>query len=376
MIHNLKKQFSRVSLGAMTVVLAGAQALIASPAMAATETSIWGSTATPATATYSGDTDSVTLGTRFHTDRDGQITAIKVYRGTELAGDTKVYLYSPAGNLLGSGTLTKPSTFTAGWRTVALSTPVNVTANSIYTAAYLADNGQYAINAHYFCAGNSVPSGIVSPQLDTNCAEVPGHNGVFHYGSTASNPTDTYQESNYWVDPVFSYSTTSSMWSNSTVPTNTVESDTDAVMLGNRFHTNTAGQITAVKVYRGAELNGDTKVYLWDDSGNQLGSGTLAQPAGFEEGWRTVSLDEPVTISANTTYVAGYYADNGRYAADNHYFCPGGSVPSGVVTPEFDTNCAEVAGHNGVYAYTSTAGTFPTDSYQESNYWIDVVFAH
>jgi len=33
-----------------------------------------------------------------------------------------------------------------------------------------------------------------------------------------------------------------------------------------------------------------------------------------------------------------------------------------------------VSGGNGVFAY-SASSTFPTNSYQASNYWVDVVFS-
>jgi len=354
-----------------------APVFMATPAMASTDT-IWSSNTTPGTAAYTSDTDAVMVGTHFTVSRVGQATAIKLYRGVELSGDTRVFLYDQDGNLLGSGTMTKPGSFSAGWRTVNLDSPVNLQTGRTYTAAYFADNGSYALDTHYFCAGGSVPAGgPIHPDLDTNCSESAGHNGVYRYTSSPAFPDSSYNESNYWVDVVFDSVplTADSIWDNSATPgTASFSGDTDAVTLGTRFHTTTSGYITSVKLYRGAELSGDTHVYVWDTSGNVLGSGTLAQPGSFTAGWRTVNLDTPVSVSASTTYVAGYYADNGRYALDTHYFCAGGSVPAGgPVYPELDTNCSESAGHNGVYIYSQA---YPNQSYQESNYWIDVVFQH
>jgi Tol biopolymer transport system component/lysophospholipase L1-like esterase len=354
-------------------------------AMATSTVSVWGNSSTPGTATYSSDTSSVMLGMRFHATTTGQVNAIKVYRGAELTGDTRVFLYNSSGNLLGSGTLAKPSTFTAGWRTVQLDSPVLLNANEVYTAAYLADNGEYAIDAHYFCSGGSVPtSGPVVPEVydDLLCSSSTGNNGVYDYTTTPGAPTSSYNESNYWVDVDFhplnlSTMTAASIWSTSTAPTTAAfTGDTDPYTLATRFHTTADGYITDVRLYRGAELNGDTHVYLWGAStGDLLGSGTLTKPSTFTAGWRTVPLDSPVIAHANTTYVVGYVDDNGLYALDTHYFCSGGSVPtSGAVVPELDSNCSSGSGHNGVFNYGTSSPVFPQNTYHENNYWVDVLF--
>ena len=77
-----------------------------------------------------------------------------------------------------------------------------------------------------------------------------------------------------------------------------------------------------------------------------------------------------MAISANTTYVASYYAPQGHYAADSGYF-----ATAGVDTAPLHVLSNSAAGGNGVYAY-GTGGTFPTGSYQSTNYWVDVVFSN
>jgi hypothetical protein len=362
----------RVALGLATVVLGLAPALVPSAA-SATDASIWGGSPTPATTVNTDETSPVTLGVRFYTSTIGQLTAVKMYRGAELSGDTHVYVYETDGTQIASGTLAKPATFTAGWRTVNLSSPINLRPNHEYIAAYFADNGLYASNSHYFCAGGSVPlGGPVVPQLDTNCSESGGHNGLYSYSGSPHFPDSSYHETNYWVDVVFnpaSISSADSAWSGSATPaTGNYSADTASVVVGTRFHVNASGYISHVKFYRAVDLTGDRHVYLWDSSGNLLGEGLAAKPSSFTAGWQTVELAYPVSVAQSSTYTVGYLADNGNYAYNDHYFCAGNGV-----SPELDTNCSESAGHNGVYNY-STA--FPTSSFHEANYWVDVIFQH
>ena len=84
-----------------------------------------------------------------------------------------------------------------------------------------------------------------------------------------------------------------------------------------------------------------------------------------ESGWQQVSFAEPVAIQANTTYVASYHTDTGSYAVDPHYF--GGAYDNAPLHA-----LANVPGEpNGVFRY-GTSG-FPNDTFNESNYWVDVV---
>ena len=84
-------------------------------------------------------------------------------------------------------------------------------------------------------------------------------------------------------------------------------------------------------------------------------------------GWQQINFTTPVAITANTTYVASYHAPNGKYSVDENYF--NSSLVSGPLQGLADG----MDGSNGVYRYGSTSG-FPTDTFNKSNYWVDVVF--
>ncbi|TAU73076.1 DUF4082 domain-containing protein, partial [Rhizobium leguminosarum] len=94
---------------------------------------------------------------------------------------------------------------------------------------------------------------------------------------------------------------------------------------------------------------------------------TYASTTG--SGWQTVNFTTPVTIAANTTYVASYHT-TGAYVATDGFFA--NAVTNGPLTAQ----SSAVAGGNGVYGYggSATAGLFPTNSFDSANYYADVVF--
>ena len=86
-------------------------------------------------------------------------------------------------------------------------------------------------------------------------------------------------------------------------------------------------------------------------------------------GWQQANFATPVAVSANTTYIASYYAPNGRYTADEGFF-----ANSGVANSPLTALQDGAEGGNGVYRY-GAGGGFPASSYQATNYWVDLVFS-
>ena len=143
-------------------------------------------------------------------------------------------------------------------------------------------------------------------------------------------------------------------------PATPSDSDTQAVELGVRFSSDVAGSIAGVRFYKGRYNTGTHRGSLWSASGQRLARATFAGETAT--GWQTVRFSTPVAVAAGRTYVASYYASRGRYAADNGYFS--GQVDSGPLHAP--------AGNNGVYRYGT--GGFPTQTYQNTNYYVDVLF--
>ena len=158
-----------------------------------------------------------------------------------------------------------------------------------------------------------------------------------------------------------------SIWTSADVPAAASSSDTSAVELGLRFRSDVAGFVTAVRYYRGGGNSGNHVGRVWALDGTLLGTATF--DAEGDEGWQQAPLDPAVEIDAGATYVVSYLAPNGGYAAD------GGMFGSSGVTrgPLRALSAGEAGGGNGVFRYGAEGG-FPTASWGNANYWVDLVF--
>ncbi len=156
---------------------------------------IWPASAVPAIPS-DNDTGSVNLGVKFRSDTAGYITGIRFYKGTGNTGTHVGTLWSSTGQQLAQATFTNETA--SGWQQVNFSTPVAISANTVYVASYLAPNGRYAGDNGYF-ATQGVDNGVLHALRDG----VSGGNGVYAYSATSAFPTSSYQASNYWVDVVF-----------------------------------------------------------------------------------------------------------------------------------------------------------------------------
>ena len=160
--------------------------------------------------------------------------------------------------------------------------------------------------------------------------------------------------------------TTYSLWSDSTVPHTITANDPKSVELGVRFHAKVAGYITGIRFYKGAQNTGTHVGTLWDKSGHILAQATFTNETS--NGWQSVTFAQPVSVAANVTYIASYFAPNGHYSANNFYFQSTGHSNNNLVAPRSGGSAP-----NGVYLYNSRGG-FPTQTYQATNYWVDVMF--
>jgi hypothetical protein len=156
------------------------------------------------------------------------------------------------------------------------------------------------------------------------------------------------------------------IWSGATTPVVASASDSSPVEVGVKFTSDVAGTITGLRFYKGASNTGTHVGHLWTSTGTLLATATFSGETAT--GWQQVSFATPVAISANTTYVASYYAPSGGYAADGGYF-----ASAGVDTAPLHALSNAAGGGDGVYLYGVNGG-FPTSSYNATNYWVDVVF--
>jgi RHS repeat-associated protein len=158
-----------------------------------------------------------------------------------------------------------------------------------------------------------------------------------------------------------------SIWSPAATPGTPLGSDGQAVELGLKFRSDISGFIAGVRFYKGGAANGGTHVgHLWASDGTLLSSVTFANETA--SGWQQALFQNPVPITANTTYVVSYFAPQGNYAGDNNYF-----ATSGVDNAPLHALSNAASGGNGVYLYGATGG-FPADTFSSLNYWVDVAF--
>jgi uncharacterized repeat protein (TIGR01451 family) len=112
------------------------------------------------------------------------------------------HLWDPASPGSPLASVTFVSETSSGWQEALFSAPVSIAANKTYVVSYFAPNGGYADNPNYFSAVgfNSGPFHVLQDGED-------GGNGVFNYSPTSTFPNQTFASSNYWVDVLYTTST-------------------------------------------------------------------------------------------------------------------------------------------------------------------------
>ncbi len=115
---------------------------------------------------------------------------------------------------------------------------------------------------------------------------------------------------------------TASLWGATVTPSVASANDPSAIELGVKFRSDIAGYITGISFYKGGGNTGTHVGHLWTSSGTLLATATFSGETAT--GWQQVSFASPVAISANTTYVASYFAPAGGYAIDAGYFATSG----------------------------------------------------
>jgi hypothetical protein len=155
-----------------------------------------------------------------------------------------------------------------------------------------------------------------------------------------------------------------SIWDAATQP-DAIDPEIASVELGVKFQSSVDGFITGLRFYKDVANTGTHTGTLWTDVGQELA--TAAFVSETPSGWQQVNFANPIAITANTTYVASYHTDVGRYGVTTNAF-----ATAGFNNPPLRALSNEESGGNGVYRYGPRA--FPTETFQASNYWVDVVF--
>ncbi|MGH7498813.1 MAG: N,N-dimethylformamidase beta subunit family domain-containing protein, partial [Gemmatimonadales bacterium] len=134
-----------------------------------------------------------------------------------------------------------------------------------------------------------------------------------------------------------------------TVPPVPDAGDGSSLELGVKFRSDVAGQITGIRFYKSAANTGTHVGSLWSSTGTLLAQATFGGETA--SGWQQVTFPSPVAIQAGTTYVAGYFAPKGHYAASesalNH---PPAVGPDNLDSPPLHI-LPDKGNGNGLYQY-------------------------
>ena len=129
--------------------------------------------------------------------------------------------------------------------------------------------------------------------------------------------------------------------------------------LGMRFTSDVPAQITGIRFYKLAGNTGPHVANVWSSDGTLLASVQFKNETA--SGWQQADLKESVAMEPKAVYVVSYHQGKGHYAFSKDFFNKTLDVPP-----------LHAPMGAGVFAY-GTSSTFPQQSFQNANYWIEPV---
>ncbi len=166
-----------------------------------------------------------------------------------------------------------------------------------------------------------------------------------------------------------------SIWGTAVTPGGIDSNDANAIEVGVKFTTDTFGTISGIRFYKSSKNTGTHTGNLWTSTGQLLGRVTFSGETA--SGWQQASFSQPIAISPGTTYVASYFAPAGHYSQDEGYMyhapAPQPDGNDSIDSPPLHAVRSTPSNPDGLFAY-SAATTFPSNTFNAENYWVDVVF--
>jgi hypothetical protein len=342
-----------------------------------------GATTVPASVAYNSTTRTVTLtpsapliaGTTYTATIKGGVLGIKDAVGNPLAVD-RVWTFTTivAGATAPTVVSTVPASNATG---VAITTAITATVSKALDATtvngtnVLLQSGAVSVPATLaYTPGTTVIT--ITPSSSLNYSTT--YTATLKGGSTGIKDVDGNALA---ADYVWSFTTVANTTPNCPCNVFTSAQQTQAsssetkndgmggIQVGMKFRASVDGFVSGVRFYKSTSNTGTHIGQLWSSTGTLLAQATFVNETA--SGWQQVSFANPVSVTANVTYVISYHSSAGNYAFTGNYFS--GMTANG---PLRALSNGEDGG-NGVYRYTNTPA-FPNSTYSSSNYWVDVVF--
>ncbi len=129
--------------------------------------------------------------------------------------------------------------------------------------------------------------------------------------------------------------------------------------LGTKFISSEFTNIKAIRFYKAPSETGTHTGHIWSETGNLIASVDFINET--ESGWQVAYLAAPLFINPNEVYVVSVNC-NSIYPIEQHALTT--SITNGILSTVADNN-------NGVF--NVTPGSFPTGTFHNSNYFVDVI---
>ena len=317
--------------------------------IAAAGSTIWASSTVPGI--IDGGPDSpVELGLKFRSDVAGTITGIRFYKASTNTGTHVGNLWSATGTLLATGTFSGETA--SGWQQLNFTTPVAISANTVYVASYHTNTGHYSFNLNYFSG-----TGIDNSPLHALANGVAGGNGVYAYGASSIFPNQTWNSSNYWVDVAFQAGPAPTLSSITVTPINP------------SIATGATQQFTVIGTYSDGSTQNITSQVSWTSSstgvatinGSGLATGVSAGTTTISAALSGVSGITTLAVQAAPLTITTSSLPNGTASASYSatLAASGGTLPyTWSISGSLPVGLALNASTGAITGTPSTVGTF------------------
>jgi uncharacterized protein YjdB len=242
---------------------------------------------------------------------------------------------------------------------------------NLYRAVWINSQGETVTQSALLTVSPEI-TGSLSAVNSSLCAGE--HTELVLTAATGSGPYSlTINGENYYAintgEPFRPITSETNIWPTSAFPAEQIHVDNNSIEVGVKFTANSEGVIKGIRFYKGGAANGGTHIgSLWNETGQLLARATFVNETN--SGWQTVYFNTPVAVDANTTYVASCFLPQGNYSKNGGYFAGSAYSTGNGLTALQNTETAA----NGVYKYAA-GSSFPDESYDATNYWVDVVYA-